>query len=89
MKLSLLLPYHPAEKPILTPNGVDGLFYPPGMENVPRRAAIVRANHYMVDHVDYLIAYVWHSASNAWELVEYAKRREKRNSISITRLNLK
>lgn len=89
VKLSLLLPYHPATKPILTPNGVDGLFYPPGMENVPRRAAIVRANHYMVDHVDYLIAYVWHSASNAWELVEYAKRREKRNSISITRLNLK
>jgi hypothetical protein len=27
----------------------------------------------MVDHVDYLIAYAWHPASNAQKLVEYAK----------------
>lgn len=77
VKLTLLLPYHPAERPIPTPDGFDGTFYPPGMEGVPRKVAIVRANRYMVDHVDYLIAYVWHSASNAWELVEYAKSRGK------------
>ena len=64
--------------------GFDGTFYPPGMESVPRKAAIVRANRYVVDHVDYLIAYVWHPASNARELVEYAKRRENRNLIGIT-----
>ena len=83
-KLTLLLPYHPAERPIPTPDGFDGTFYPPGMESVPRKAAIVRANRYVVDHVDYLIAYVWHPASNARELVEYAKRRENRNLIGIT-----
>ena len=77
VKLTLLLPYHPAERPIPILDGFDGTFYPPGMECVPRRVAIVKANRYMVDHVDYLIAYVWHSASNAWELVEYAKRRGK------------
>ena len=77
VKLTLLLSYHPAERPIPRPDGFDGTFYPPGMESVPRRVAIVKANRYMVDHVDYLIAYVWHSASNAWELVEYAKRRGK------------
>ena len=77
VKLTLLLPYHPAERPIPIPDGFDRTFYPPGMECVPRKVAIVRANRYMVDHVDYLIAYVWHSASNAWELVEYAKRRGK------------
>lgn len=77
VKLILLLPYHPAERPISTPDGFDKTFYPPGMESVPRKVAIVKANRYMVDHVDYLIAYVWHSASNAWELVEYAKRRGK------------
>lgn len=77
MKLTLLLPYHPAEQSISTLDGFDGTFYPSGMEGVPRRVAIVKANRYMVDHVDYLIAYVWHSASNAWELVEYAKRRGK------------
>ena len=84
VKLILLLPYHPAERPIPTPDGFDETFYPPGMESVPRKVAIVRANRYVVDHVDYLIAYAWHPASNARELLEYAKRREKRDLISIT-----
>lgn len=84
VKLILLLPYHPAERPISTPDGFDGTFYPPGMESVPRKIAIVRANRYVVDHVDYLIAYAWHPASNAWELVEYAKRRVKKGSLFIT-----
>ena len=77
MKLTLLLPYHPAERPIPTPDGFDGTFYPPGMESVLRKIAIVRANRYVVDHVDYLIAYAWHPASNARELVEYAKKASK------------
>ena len=73
--LLLLLSYHPAERPIETPPGFDGTFYPPGMESVPRRYAIARANRYMIDHVDYLIAYAWHPASNARDLAEYAQRK--------------
>ena len=73
--LLLLLSYHPAERPIETPPGFDGTFYPPGMESVPRRYAIARANRYMIDHVDYLIAYAWHPASNAKELTAYALRK--------------
>ncbi len=46
--LTLLLPYHPHDRPVPTPPGFDGTFYPPGMEAVPKRAAIVRANRYMV-----------------------------------------
>ena len=53
--LLLLLSYHPAERPIETPPGFDGTFYPPGMESVLRRYAIVRANRYMIDHVDYFL----------------------------------
>ena len=86
VKLILLLPYHPAERPISTPGGFDGTFYPPGMESVPRKIAIVRANRYVVDHVDYLIAYAWHPASNARELVEYAKRRDCQNRLQIMML---
>ena len=82
--LSLLITYHPAERPIETPPGFDNTYYPPGMERVPRKLAIVRANRYMVDHVDYLIAFAWHPASNARDLVEYAKKRELRNLISVT-----
>lgn len=77
LSLLLLLPYHPAERPIKAPPGFDGTFYPPGMESVPRRSAIVRANKYMVDHTDLLIAYACHPASNTRNLVEYAQRRRK------------
>ena len=84
VKLTLLLPYHPAERPILTPDGFDRTFYPSGMESVPRKIAIVRANRYVVDHVDYLIAYAWHPASNARELVEYAQKRQQKKGIQIT-----
>ena len=84
VKLILLLPYHPAERPIPTPDGFDGTFYPSGMESVPRKIAIVRANRYVVDHVDYLIAYAWHPTSNARELVEYARKRQRNLCFSIT-----
>lgn len=73
--LFLLLPYHPADRPIPAPEGFDGTFYPPDMERVPKRAAIVRANRYMADHCSFLIAYAWHPASSARELLDHAKRR--------------
>lgn len=78
----MLIPYHPAERPVETPPGFDGTFYPLGMESVPRKFAIVQANRYMIDHVDYLIAYVWHPASNARNLLDYACKK----SIRITNL---
>ena len=77
VELTLLLPYHPAKRPIQKPEGFDSMFYPPGMEKVPYRAAIVVANRYVVDHVDYLIAYAWQPGSNAKELVMYAYKRGK------------
>ena len=84
--LSLLLPYHPAERTTEKPKGFDNTYYPEGMENVPRRLAIVRANRYVVDHVDYLIAYAWHPASNAKNLVEKAQRFEKQGGIKVENL---
>lgn len=75
VQLSLLLPYHPAEREARQAEQYDSLFYPPDQETVPRRVAIVRANRYMVDNCAYLIAYAWHPASNARDLVEYAMRR--------------
>ena len=84
--LTLLIPYHPSEKPIGLPKNFDRTLYPTGMEQVPRKFAIVRANRYMVDHVDYLIAYAWHPASNARNMLEYARRREEKGLIHITAL---
>lgn len=84
--MSLFTPYHPAERPIKKSKGFDNTYYPPGMEGVPRKLAIVRANRYIVDHVDFLIAYAWHPASNARELVEYAEKKIGKGIIQVTNL---
>ena len=81
--LMLVLPYHPAERPIDTPNGFDGTYYPDGLENTPRRYAIVRTNRIMVDTCDWLVCYVRHGASNSRNLLEYAQRRASKGMIQI------
>ena len=82
--LLMLLPYHPAERPLQL-HGFDGSYYPSGMETVPRRFAIVKANQYTVDHSDFIITYVHHIASNTIKLLEYAQRRG-RDNLKITLL---
>ena len=84
--LRQLLPYHPAERPVQVPTGFDSTYYPPGMENVPRRFAITRANQYLVDHTDYLIAFVTHPASNAERLLSRAEIRARKGQLRIARL---
>ena len=81
--LMLVLPYHPAERPVDTPNGFDGTYYPDGLENTPRRYAIVRTNRIMVDTCDWLVCYVRHGASNSRNLLEYAQRRANKGLIQI------
>ena len=84
--LTLLLPYHPHDQFIPVPEGFDGTFYPPGMETVPKRAAIVRANRYMLEHSSCLIAYVSHPSSGSREVLEAALRLQKHGLIHVTNL---
>ena len=86
ISLMLVLPYHPAERPVETPYGFDGTYYPEGLEGTPRRYAITRANRLVLDSSDWLICYVQHGASNAQKLYEYAKRREKKGLVQIENL---
>ena len=81
--LMLVLPYHPAERPTEAPAGFDGTYHPEGLENTPRRYAIVRTNRIMVDTCDWLVCYVCHGASNSRNLLEYARRREKQGLLQI------
>ena len=81
ISLWLLLPYHPAEQKVDVPKVFDGSFYPEGMEKVPRRLAILRANQYVVDHVNFLIAYIRYTGSNSHKLVEAAKRKNLQHSL--------
>ena len=84
--LTLLLPYHPYDQPIPAPEGFDATFYPPGMEAVPKRVAIIRANRYMLEHSSYLIAYVSHPSSGSREVLEAALRRQRHGLIHVTNL---
>lgn len=84
--LLLVLPYHPGERIVETPFGFDGTYYPDGLENVPKRFAIARANKMMINTSDWLIAYVCHGASNSRTLLEYAKHRQKKGLIQIENL---
>lgn len=85
VRLTMLLPYHPAESKVVLPAGFDGSLYPPGMENVPRRFAISRANRWMVEHSTHLVAYVTHPASNAGKVVEWGRRGSEKVIIELGR----
>ena len=84
--LMLVLPYHPAERPIGKPPDYDGTYYPEGLEKTPRPFAIVKANQLMVDSCQWLVCHVRHGASNSRNLLEYAQRREKKGLIQITNI---
>ena len=81
--LMLVLPYHPAERAVPTPDGFDGIYHPEGLENTSRRYAIVRTNQIMVISCDWLVCYVRHGASNSRNLLEYARRQEEKGLIQI------
>lgn len=83
--LSLLLPYHPAERPIETPLGFDNTYYPLGGEKVPRRFAIVYANQHMIKHADSVICYAKY-IGNARLLYELAHKRKERDGIYVQNL---
>ena len=83
--LMLLLPYYP-DHPMPTPEGFDGIYYPPNMESVPKRYAIVRANQHMISVSTHLIAYAWNCLGSSGNLVEYARKREKQGLIHIDNL---
>ena len=85
--LMLVLPYHPAERTVPAPDGFDGTYHPEGLENTPRRYAIVRTNKIMVDTCDWLVCYVCHGASNSQNLLEYARRQEEKGLIQIINIS--
>ena len=86
VRLMLVLPYHPAIRPVEKPEGYDSTYYPWEDERIPKRLAIVKTNQRMVDTCDYLIAYAWHYLGGSGQIVEYARKREKRGLIHVENL---
>ena len=87
VRLMLVLPYHPAIRPIKVPKGFDGSFYPWEGEKIPQRLAIIKTNQRMVDTCDYLITYAHHFLGGTGQIVEYARKREKKGLIGVTNLS--
>lgn len=75
ISLWMVLPYHPAVRPVKLPEGFNGSYYPWSDEHIPHRLAIIKTNQLMVRTCDFLIAYVWRAASSARDLVEYAEQK--------------
>lgn len=86
VRLTRLLPYHPADRPVKLPSWFDGTFYPPGMEKVPKRVAIVRANQIMIKNRDFLIAYNRERIGNTRELMCLARNRAAKGQLQIENL---
>lgn len=85
-QLMMVLPYHPAIRPIEKPDGYDSTYYPWEGERIPKRLAIVKTNQRMVNDCDYLIAYAWHYLGGSGQIVEYARKREERGLIHVENL---
>lgn len=86
IQLSLVLPYHPAERPVDIPTGFDTTYYPWAGERIPRRLAIIKTNQRMVDSCEFLIAYAYHFLGGTGQIVEHARKREARGLIRVTNL---
>ena len=87
IRLMLVLPYHPAIRPIEKPDGYDATYYPWEDEKIPKRLAIIKTNQRMVDTCDYLITYAHHFLGGTGQIVEYARKREKKGLIRVTNLS--
>ena len=72
IKLYLVLPYHPAERPFLLPAGFDSSIYPFDVAP-PRKYAIIRANELMIRECGYLIAYAKY-VGKARDFTEFARK---------------
>lgn len=86
VRLMMVLPYHPAIRPVETPEGFDGTYYPWEDERIPKRVAIVKTNQRMVETCDYLIAYAFHFLGGSGQIVEYARKREEKGLLRVENL---
>ena len=86
VRLTLVLPYHPADRPVEKPEGFDATYYPWTDERIPKRLAIVKTNRRMVEECTHLIACAFHHLGGTGQIVDYARRREKKGLVTVTNL---
>lgn len=78
IKVYRVLAYMPRLSDIAQDRSVlDGTILPEGIETAHPRYAIPHRNNWMIDHSDYVIAYVTHTFGGAYQAVERAKKKGK------------
>lgn len=78
IKVYRVLAYMPRLSDIAQDRSVlDDTILPEGIEKVHPRYAIPHRNNWMIDHSDYVIAYVTHTFGGAYQAVERAKKKGK------------
>lgn len=81
--LTLLISYYPSS---YDTSDYDRTFYPPEMEKIPKRFAIVRANEYMIRRCNYLICYDKGQIGKTRDYVALARKREEKGLMHVENL---
>lgn len=81
-----LLSYFPDEYSPPVPEFFDDIFYPEGMETVPKRFSIERANRKVLMEANYLIAFVCRDWGNSAKLLRNARSLEKKGVLQVINL---
>ena len=56
----------------------DEILFPGELEGVHYKAAITKRNRWLIDHVDYLIAYIYKDHGGAYTTLRYAQKKNCR-----------
>ena len=74
---AVVLAYMPGKQVGYTAKYTDTLL-PEGIERIPKRFAVSWRNNWMLEHSDYVVAYVTHSWGGAALFVEKAQKRGRK-----------
>lgn len=86
VRLTLVVHYLNTSKYDLMKGFFDGSIYPDGLETVPKRFAISRANRMMVQKADYVIIHARDTSRSTARLLDYACSCEKRGLTTVTEI---
>ena len=77
IRYAVVLAYLPQKKEKYGSDDFSNTIFPDGMENVPKRFAIVRRNQWMLRQSDIVVTYIRHSWGGAAQFAELAERQKK------------
>lgn len=78
IRYAVVLAYMPGKQVEGYTDDYADTMLPEGVESVPKRFAIFWRNNWMLEHSDYVLAYVTHSWGGASQFVEKAEKRGRK-----------